>query len=152
MSWGSEQWNQASWRLDSFNSFTAKMSSCSSCCYLFLRLLVSITGLLLLCIGLLLTGVVGWFLFSDLFYLGTSLNDLPAYFCLLFTIGLLLLLLSCFSSCGALLPSSCLLGLFSTLLLSLIVVQLVGCGLLLTNVGWGDYTTWIKWCAWGNMK
>jgi len=100
------------------------MTSSSSCCYSSLRLLLSLSGLLLLCTGVLLTGLGTWLLISELLFLGSGPDQLPLLtYCLLF-IGFSVFLLAILSFCGAATKSSCMLGTFSTLLLGLLISQL----------------------------
>ena len=93
----------------------------SSCCYSCLKAMVFIVNLLVMLVGLVVTGLAVWLLVSEHLYLSSSWEDFSLVTCAVLSVGLLISLLAFLACCGAITHSKCLLGMFVISLLVLLV-------------------------------
>ena len=96
---------------------------CSTCCYYFLKVIVVIVNLLVMLVGMVVTGVAVWVLVSEHIYLNTGWEELSVLIFAVLAIGLLMSLLAFLACCGAITSSKCLLGMFVISLLAVLVGQ-----------------------------
>ena len=96
---------------------------CSTCCYYFLKVIVVIVNLLVMLVGMVVTGVAVWVLVSEHTYLNTGWEELSVLTFAVLAIGLLMSLLAFLACCGAITSSKCLLGMFVISLLAVLVGQ-----------------------------
>ena len=94
---------------------------CSSCCYSCLKAMVFIVNLLVMLVGLVVTGLAVWLLVSEHLYLSSSWKDFSLVTFAVLSLGLLISLLAFLACCGAITRSKCLLGMFVISLLALLV-------------------------------
>ena len=94
---------------------------CSSCCYSCLKAIVFIVNLLVMLVGLGVTGLAVWLLVSEHLYLSSSWQDFSLVTFAVLIFGLLISLLAFLACCGAITRSKCLLGMFVISLLVLLV-------------------------------
>eukprot|EP00090_Calanus_glacialis_P007170 TRINITY_DN15634_c0_g1_i3.p1 TRINITY_DN15634_c0_g1~~TRINITY_DN15634_c0_g1_i3.p1 ORF type:complete len:268 (+),score=64.84 TRINITY_DN15634_c0_g1_i3:347-1150(+) len=94
---------------------------CSSCCYSCLKAMVFIVNLLVMLVGMVVTGLAVWLLVSEHLYLSSSWEDFSLVTCAVLSVGLLISLLAFLACCGAITRSKCLLGMFVISLLALLV-------------------------------
>ena len=87
--------------------------------------MVFIVNLLVMLVGLCVTGMAVWLLVSEHLYLNTSWEHFSLGTLALLTIGLLVSLLAFLGCCGAITRSKCLLGMFVISLLALLVGEVV---------------------------
>jgi len=93
-------------------------------CYSCLKASVLVVNLLVLFLGLLVTGLASWLLISEHLYLSTPPSSLSLASYLTLGIGLLVSILAFLGCCGALTTSRCLLVVFTLLLTLLTVAEL----------------------------
>jgi len=93
-------------------------------CYSCLKASVLVVNLLVLFLGLLVTGLATWLLVSEHLYLSAAPSSLSLGSYLILGVGLLVSTLAFLGCCGALTTSRCLLVLFSLLLTLLTVAEL----------------------------
>ena len=94
---------------------------CSSWSYSCLKAMVFIVNLLVMLVGLVVTGLAVWLLVSEHLYLSSSWEDFSLVTCAVLSVGLLISLLAFLACCGAITRSKCLLGMFVISLLALMV-------------------------------
>ena len=93
----------------------------SSCCYSCLKAMVFIVNLMVMFVGIVVTGLAVWLLVSEHLYLSSSWEDFSLVTCAVLSVGLLISLLAFLACCGAITHSKCLLGMFVISLLGLMI-------------------------------
>ena len=83
--------------------------------------MVFIVNLLVMLVGLVVTGLAVWLLMSEHLYLSSSWEDFSLVTCAVLSVGLLISLLAFLACCGTIKHSKCLLGMFIISLLVLLV-------------------------------
>jgi hypothetical protein len=83
--------------------------------------MVFVMNLLVMLVGMVVTGLAVWLLVSEHLYLSSSWEDFSLVTCAVLSVGLLISLLSFLGCCGAITQSKCLLGMFVISLLALLV-------------------------------
>ena len=94
---------------------------CGRCCYTMLKASVCSVNLLVMLVGGLLTAAGGSLLVTEHLYLSTTWHQFSMVSYFLLAAGLLTLTLSFLACCGSMVSSSCLLGTFLTLIITMIV-------------------------------
>jgi len=85
--------------------------------------MVFMVNLLVMLVGMVVTGVAVWVLVSEHIYLNTGWEELSVLIFAVLAIGLLISLLAFLACCGAITSSKCLLGMFVLSLLAVLVGQ-----------------------------
>jgi len=93
----------------------------SSCCYSCLKAMVFMVNLLVMVIGLMVTGVATWLLVSEYLFLRSSWEQFSLSTIGFLSVGLLVTLFAFLGCCGAITRSKCLLGIFAISLLALLM-------------------------------
>ena len=87
--------------------------------------MVFIVNLLVMLVGLLVTGVATWLLVSEHIFFSNSWEQFSISTIAVLSVGLLVSLLAFLGCCGAITRSKCLLGMFVISLMALLVAYLV---------------------------
>lgn len=94
-------------------------------CFSCLKASVLVVDLLVLFLGLLITGLASWLLVSEHIYLTPSSSDLSLGSYLLLSVGISVSILAFLGCCGALTTSRCLLAIFIILLILLTIGEVI---------------------------